>query len=129
MCEGNDPFYTLLLETDAFIAHGEFKIKDVFPRHGPMGRDQKMCIETQGPLPKELKETFLVRLNGNQTTVGHEIKDLKRNGNYTTFVMPTWKVLGVDVVVVDLTVEYDHEEIYRTTYAYSKGLEGMLFPM
>jgi hypothetical protein len=128
MCEGNDPFCPFSLGTDAVVDYGTFEIKDVFPLYGPMSRGQKVCIETKGPLPKDRKDTLIIRLTGDQITESHVIKDLKRNGNCTTFVMPMCGPSDLDVVIVDLAIEYDHEEIFRTTYTYSKGLEGRLFP-
>ncbi|CAF1457995.1 unnamed protein product [Adineta ricciae] len=103
--------------------YGEFKILDVFQKYGPMCGNQKVCIETKGPLPKDYKQNLVLKIQDN----GHEssipIEKMQKNGNNFTFLMPKYPDPFCERATVRITIEYEQDVIYEDDYTYLRILD------
>ena len=90
-----------------------------------MGGNQKVCIETKGPLPKDYKQKLVLKIQDN----GHEslipIQKMQKNGNNFTFLMPRYLGPFCEHATVRISIEYEQDVIYEDGYKYLRSLDRM----
>jgi hypothetical protein len=108
------------------LDYGDLTVEDVFPLYGPMCGNQKVCIESKGFLPKDLKTDLTVTLIESQTNWFHQIQDINKNRNNFIFSMPPYPYLRTTPAKVTLRIQYKDETIYESTYIYTRTLDGTI---
>ncbi|CAF1454471.1 unnamed protein product [Adineta ricciae] len=103
--------------------YGEFKILDVFQKYGPMCGNQKVCIETKGPLPKDYKQNLALIIQDNGRDFLIPVKKMQKNGNNFTFLMPKYLNPSCERATVRIRIEYEQDVIYEDGYTYLRSLD------
>jgi hypothetical protein len=91
-----------------------------------MSGGQKVCIESKGCLPKDLKTDLAVTLTGTETNWHHEIRNVEKNRNNFIFTMPPYPYLGSTRAKVILRVHYKDDIIYESIYMFTGRLDGRI---
>ena len=85
--------------------------------------NQKVSIETKGPLPKEYKQKLVLKIHGNGPELLTPAENMQKNGNNFTFFMPSYSQAFCDRATVRISIEYEQDVIYEHNYRYLRCLD------
>jgi hypothetical protein len=88
-----------------------------------MSGNQKVCVELKGTIPKDFKNDLKIILTGDCINWSYEIKNIKKNRNNITFLMPTFPYSQITRAKINILIQYK-QKIHQVSYIYTRKLDG-----
>lgn len=85
---------------------------------------QKICVEMKGKFPNDWKTDLVISITGDGINPPVQINNIKKNGNIFTFHMPSLLHPEIDLMQVNIIIEYKQKSIHQCTYVYIKKIDG-----
>lgn len=89
--------------------------------------NQKVCIESKGHLPKDLKTDLIITITETETNWFHQISNISKNRNNFIFSMPAYPYRRTTPAKVIIRFQHKHDIICESTYLYTLKLDGMIY--